>query len=275
MLKKTLPLLVASATALCALADVPVSAEAMLGTRSSFVNYGLTMGRDPIVVPAGRVTACGVFYLETFALMDTTKGNGKRGGYGNRAGEYRKLNTSIGARYGVPVTDSVAVFADLSYMYEYVPRYRGAVEDTQFINLKFALEGLWAEPVLAVERDFMLDGGTYVFAEVGHTFRIAERFSVRPSISQGFGDGKRTAGCFGHIEKVEGFDHAGLMDSSVRIDFGYDLTDWLKIGAFVAYHDYLFGDSMREAAAAFNGKFGAGNPRTWSFSGGVGLSVSF
>lgn len=254
--------------AACSLAAVSadtITGTAHVSTRSAFVNYGLMMGRDPIIIPAGRVTFGDLLYVSAFSLMDFGDGNGKRAGYTHRA---RKNNASVGVRHAVPVETVGTFVADLSYMYEYVPRHRGRVYDTQFIHARFALAGRWLEPALHIERDFMLDGGTYVNAEIGHTFAPFDRFTIRPAIAQGFGDGKRTAGCFGD------FDSAGLMDTTIRADFAYALTDWLTVGAFVAYHDFWFGDGMRGAAAAFNGRLGH-DARTWNFSAGVSISATF
>lgn len=257
-------IVIAAASAVCAFAGSPVDATAALETRSSFVNYGLVMGRDPIVVPSGRVAWEG-WYVSGFSLVDYADGNGRRSRYKSRT---RKVNTSVGYHYDLPLYHFGVLSADLSYMYEYVPRCRGVVHDTQFVNARIGLEGRWLEPAIHIERDLVLDDGTYVALEVGHTFQPFDRFTVRPLIAQGFGDGKRSAGCFGS------FDSAGLMDVSLRLDLGYAVTDWLKFCAFVAYHDFWFGDGMREAAADFNGRFGH-DARTWNFSAGIGVSATF
>jgi hypothetical protein len=243
----------------------PVSARAGIETRSAFVNYGLMMGKDPIAVPSGRVTFADWLYIDALSLVDFGDGNGKRSGYSHRV---RKTNTSVGICPALPLYHFGVLTADLSYMYEYMPRSRGRVFDTQFIHAGIALEGRWLEPVLHIERDIVLDDGTYVNIELGHTFRPFDGFTVRPSIGQGFGDGKRTAGCFGD------FDSAGLMDTVVRVDVGYAVTDWLSVGAFAAYHDFLFGDGMRGAAADFNGRLG-NDARTWNFTGGLMVKVGF
>lgn len=241
-----------------------VSARAELATRSAFVDYGLVVGRDPVFVPSGRVT-WGGWFLDAFSVIDYTDGNGKRAGYKSR---HRKTNTAVGFSHGVPLYHFGALTAEVAYMYEYAPRVSGRVCDTSYITARLALEGRWLEPSLNFERDLMADDGTYVAAELGHTFRPFDGFTIRPSVAQGFGDGKRTAGCFGS------FDSAGLMDATIRADFAYAVTDWLTFSAFIAYHDFWYGDGMREAAADFNGRHGH-DARTWNFSAGVGISATF
>ena len=149
-----------------------------------------------------------------------------------------------------------------------VPRISGRACDTSYITARLAIEGRWLEPSIEFERDIMADNGTYVAAALGYTFEPFDGFTIRPAVAQGFGDGKRTAGCFGD------FDSAGLMDAVVRVDFAYALTDWLTLSAFVAYHDFWYGDGMRHAAAEFNGRTGY-DARTWNFSAGVGISATF
>ena len=241
-----------------------VSARAELATRSAFVDYGLVVGRDPVFIPSGRV-AWGGWFIDAFSVVDYTDGNGKRAEYKSR---HRKTNTSLGFHYDLPLYLFGVLSAEVAYMYEYAPRVGGRVCDTSYITARLALEGRWLEPAISFERDLVADDGTYVCVELGHTFEPFDGFTVRPSVGQGFGDGKRTAGCFGD------FDSAGLMDAVVRVDFGYAVTDWLSVGAFIAYHDFWFGDGMRGAVADFNGRLGH-DARTWNFSAGIGFSATF
>ena len=121
----------------------------------------------------------------------------------------------------------------------------------------------------------MADNGTYVYFELGHTFEVAEDLTLRPAVGQGFGNSLRTRGYFSGLEKVEGFDHGGVMDTTLRVDLEYALTEYLTIGAYIAYHDYLFDGDMREAAAAYNGQWGGDHDRTWNVVGGLSATVSF
>lgn len=251
-------------------ADI-VSGRASMAVRSRFVDRGLVKGKDPVIVPAGSVSFGDWIYLDIFAIYDVTKGNGKRGGYGNRAGKYRKYNTSAGLRHGFDLGECLGTLvADVGYMYEYVHRHHGAVCDTQFLNARFSLPDLWLEPSIWIERDIMLDDGTYAYCELGHTFNIGSGFSIRPAVGQGAGDRRRSA-AFGLAD----FERGGMMDSTVRIDLTYTVTSWLTLGAYVAYHDYLFDSRMRDAAARANGAWGSGLDRSWLFSGGISAVVTF
>ncbi len=60
------------------------------------------------------------------------------------------------------------------------------------------------------------------------------------------------------------FDWAyiGVESIDTFVDLEYALTDWLTLGAYIAYYDYLFDEKMREAAAAYNGQWGAGEDKT-------------
>ena len=111
--------------------------------------------------------------------------------------------------------------------------------------------------------------------ELGHSFEISEDLTLRPAIGQGVGNSTRTKGYFGELEKVEGFDHGGIMDMTIKVDLEYAINDWLTLGAYVAYYDYLFDDKMREAAAAYNGEWGSGEDKTWNIVGGVSLMTTF
>ena len=49
----------------------------------------------------------------------------------------------------------------------------------------------------------------------------------------------------------------------------------ITLGAYIAYYDYLFDGNMREAAAAYNGEWGAGEDKTWNVVGGLSLTATF
>ena len=215
-------------------------------------------------------------YFSVEAIFDTTKGNGKRGGYGNRAGKYTTLDSMVGLAHDFDLGETLGFLGvDFSYMYEYLPRHDGEVGDTQYLNLELSLGDLWLEPAFAIERDLMADDGTYAYFELGHTFELSESVTLRPSVGQGLGNSLRTRGYFSELEKVEGFDHGGMMDTTLRIDLEYALADWLTFGAYVAYHDYLFDGNMREAAAAYNGEWGASENKTWNLVGGLSITATF
>ena len=253
-----------------------VSAEVGVGLDSRYMTYGVIDGKDPIIVSNALLTFFDWVNFGVEAILDVTKGNGKRGGYGNRAGRYTTLDAMVGLTHEFYLGDTLgALGIDLSYMYEYLPRYEGEVGDTQYLNLELSLDYPWFEPMLAIERDLMADNGLYVYFELGHTFGLTDSLTLRPAVGQGLGNSLRTKGYFSELEKVKGFDHGGLMDTSLRIDLEYALTDWLTLGAYVAYYDYLFDDKMREAAVAHNGQWGAGEGKTWNFVGGISITATF
>ena len=253
-----------------------VTAEFGVSFDSRYMTYGVIDGKDPIIVPGATVTFLDWVYFGVEAIFDATKGNGKRGGYSNRAGKYTTLDTFIGIAHEFDLGDTLgALGVDVGYMYEYLPRLDDEVDDTQYFTAELSLGDLWLEPTLAFERDIMADDGTYVNFEIGHTFELAEGLTLRPAVGQGFGNSLRTKGYFSELEKVEGFDHGGLMDTTVRLDLEYAITDWLTFGAYIAYYDYLFDGNMREAAAAYNGEWGAGEDKTWNVVGGLSLTATF
>ena len=253
-----------------------VSAEAGATFHSRYMTYGVIDGKDPIIVPNASLTFFDWVYFGVEAIFDTTKGNGKRGGYGNRAGKYTTLDSMVGLAHDFDLGETLgSLGVDFSYMYEYLPRHDGEVGDTQYLNLELSLGDLWLEPTFAIERDLMADDGTYAYFELGHTFELSESVTLRSSVGQGLGNSLRTRGYFSELEKVEGFDHGGMMDTTLRIDLEYTLADWLTFGAYVAYHDYLFDGNMREAAAAYNGEWGAGENKTWNVVGGLSITATF
>ena len=250
-----------------------VSTEVSLSFDSRYMTYGVIDGKDPIVTPGATFTFFDSFYVGVESIFDVTRGNGKVGGYGNRAGEYTTIDSFVGIAHEFDLGERIGTLGvDLSYLYQYINRYQDEVGDTQYITLEMSLGGHWIEPVLIVERDLMADDGTYVNFELGHTFELCERLTMRPAIGQGFGNSLRTRGYFGALD---GFDHAGLMDTGVRVDFEYAICDWLTLGAYVAYYDYLFDANMRRAAREYNASWGASEDKSWNFVSGLSLTASF
>ena len=76
--------------------DAFVSAEFGLAFDSKYLTYGVVDGKDPILTPGATVTFFDTFYFGVEAIFDVTKGNGKRGGYGNRAFKYTTLDGIVG-----------------------------------------------------------------------------------------------------------------------------------------------------------------------------------
>ena len=257
--------------------ETPIlSTEVSLSFDSRYMTYGVIDGKDPIFTLGVTGTFFDWAYIGVESIFDLTDGNGKRGGYGKRGFKYTTLDAFVGLAHEFDLGEEIGTLGmDVGYMYEYRPRYQGEVGDTQYFTAELSLSGHWLEPTIAFERDIMADDGTYINFELGHTFEICEGFTLRPAIGQGFGNSLRTKGYFAELEKVEGFDHGGLMDTTLKVDFEYTITDWLTLGAYVAYYDYLFDDKMREGAAAYNGEWGSGEDKTWNLVGGLSLTASF
>ena len=253
-----------------------MTAEFGLRVDSRYMTYGVIDGKDPIVVPGATATFFDWVYIGFESIFDMTKGNGKGYGYGNRAGKYTTLDTFVGLAHEFDLGDTLGTLsADVGYLYEYMPRSIGEVWDTQYAYAELSLGDLWFEPKLAFERDLMLDEGTYVNFEIGHTFELTESLTLRPAVGQGFGNSLRTKGYFGEAEGVEGFDHGGLMDTSLRLDLEYAMTDWLTLGAYVAYYDYWLDSNMREGARAYNSMWGSACAHSWTFTGGLSVTATF
>ena len=256
--------------------ETPImSAEFSLNFHSKYMYYGVVDGKDPIMAAYASATFFDSVYFAIDAYFDLTKGNGKKGEYGNRAGEYTFFDSYVGICREFELGERIGTLSvDFAYLYEYIRRYRDeSPEDTQYLALTLGLEGHYIVPELYIERDIMADDGTYVNLSLGHTFEISDSFSVTPSIAQGFGNANRTYGYFS--DTTDGFHHSGLMDTSLRLDFEYTLNEYITFGAYVAYYDYLLDSNMRQAARDYNGEWGRGNDRSYHFVGGLSVKASF
>ena len=211
--------------------ETPIfTAEAAVEFHSRYMTYGLVDGKDPIVKP----TFCGTFADWVFVgadfICDTTKGNGKGFGYGNRAGKYSAIDSYVGLAHEFELGESIGTLnTEVGYLYEYATRsYEdGSNWDMQYLYAEISLKNPILEPKLYLERELMFDDGTYANFEIGHTIDlgvICDGLSVRPSIAQGVGNGRRALGYFGE-------SHAGLMDTCVKLEFEYEFSDWCTFGA--------------------------------------------
>ena len=253
-----------------------VSAEFGLQLDSKYMTYGVVDGKDPILTPSAQLTFFDWAYVGVESIFDLTKGNGKRGGYGNRAGQWTTLDAIVGLAHEFELTEDIGLSVDANYIYEYIRRYHSDMGDTQYINLEFGLIGLWLEPTLAIERDLMADDGTYVNFSLAHTFTLVgddddPTLTFTPSVGQGFGDKHRTRG-YGLAD-----DHAGLMDTTIMGEFEWAVCDHVALTAYVAYSDYWFDSKLRHGAREYNGAWSHGSKYadSWNFYGGVGVTVSF
>ena len=222
-------------------------------------------------------------YFGVESIFDVTKGNGKRGGYGNRAGRWTTLDASVGIAHEFELSEKFGKLSvDFNYMYEYIERYHSDMGDTQYLNLELGLsDGIfWLEPTLAIERDLMADEGTYVNLELGHSFALIDGkgedddpvLEFRPSIGQGFGNTQRVRG---YSPEERTYDHGGIMDTCIKGELTWRFVDHVSLSAYVAYSDYWFDSTMRHCAREHNAEWGKGCDHSWNFYGGVGLSVEF
>ncbi|MBP5790786.1 MAG: hypothetical protein J6W80_00815 [Kiritimatiellae bacterium] len=280
-----------------------VSAEFGLAFDSKYITYGVVDGKDPILTPSAEISFFDTLYFGVESIFDVTKGNGKRGEYGNRAGKWTTLDAIVGLRHDFDLSEDLgALSVDFNYIYEYIRRYGNKefddgsvstsrkVDDTQYLNLELSLGDLWLEPTLAIERDLMADNGTYVNLELGHTFAIVGDeedpvVTLRPAVGQGFGNSLRTKGYFGDYgndpdNKV--FDHAGLMDTTASLTAEWAICECLTLSAYVACSDYVFDRNMRHAARNYNADWRSeGNDPdkkyhdSFQVYGGLALALSF
>ena len=252
-----------------------VSAEFGLQFDSKYMTYGVIDGKDPILTPSAQLTFFDWAYVGVESIFDLTKGNGKRGDYGNRAGRWTTLDMTVGLAHEFDLGDTLgALSVDVNYIYEYLRRHHSDMGDTQYVNLELSLGDLWFEPTLAIERDLMADDGTYVNLEFAHTFALIgdeedPTLTFKPSIGQGFGDKHRTRGY------DLAADHGGLMDTTIKGEFEWAVCDHVALTAYIAYSDYWFDSKLRDGARAYNGAWGSSCDHSWTFYGGVGVTVSF
>ena len=270
-----------------------VALEAGVMLDSRYMTYGVIDGKDPILTPSARITFFDWVYFGVESIFDMTKANGKRGGYGKRAGEWTTLDSIVGLAHDFDCGETLgALSVDFNYIYEYLRRYKyhnssgedKDMGDTQYLNLELSLGDLWFEPTLGIERDLMADDGTYVNFEVGHTFPLIDGegedddpvLSFRPSVGQGLGNTQRAAGYFVKCKgSEEPLDHGGLMDTTIKGELTWNICEHLSLSGYIAYSDYWFDDNMRDGARAHNADWGRSCDHSWNFYGGVALGVSF
>ena len=268
-----------------------VALEAGVMLDSRYMTYGVIDGKDPILTPSARITFFDWVYFGVESIFDMTKANGKRGGYGKRAGEWTTLDSIVGLAHDFDCGETLgALSVDFNYIYEYLRRYKyhnssgedKDMGDTQYLNLELSLGDLWFEPTFAIERDLMADDGTYVNFEIGHTFPLIDGegedddpvLAFRPSIGQGFGNTLRTHGYFN--DSVDGgFNHGGLMDATIKGELTWNICENLSLTGYIAYSDYWFDGNMRDAARAYNATWGRSCDHSWNFYGGIALGLSF
>ena len=255
-----------------------VSAEVGLAVDSKFMSYGLVDNNDPILTPSAALTFFDWVTFSVESIFDTTR-YGEKAGYRDHAFRYQELDpgVAIGHAFGPDEGLPTTIEFELGYMYESHPKVVDG--DTQFLTFSIGLPDLWFEPTFAYERDIDRDEGTYLNLEIGHTFSVVEGkeegdddiLSFRVSLAQGWGDQRRVTAYLG--EAGDGYDEACLMDTCLKGELTWNITDGVSLGAYLAYSDYLFDSSARSCARAYEatGEY----TDSYNLVTGVSLAVAF
>ena len=272
-----------------------VSAEFSLAFDSKYLSYGFVDNNHPILTPSGSLTFFDWFTIGAYAIFDVTK-YGRRAGYTSRQWQCNEFHPNAEIRHSfgpedfswLPTTVELAI----GYDYEYQPncKHRGTAvededtgdflgydrsldEDTQYFTAEIGLPDLWFEPVFYYEQDVMRDHGAYLNLEIGHTFDLIEDvLTVRPSIAQGWGSAQRIAAYAWRKDDSER-SYMGLMDTMVKCEFEWTVTDYLTVSAYGAYSDFLFDGGLRDSARRYEAT--ENWEHSWNFIGGLALTVAF
>ena len=66
-----------------------------------------------------------------------------------------------------------------------------------------------------------------------------DTLTLRPSIAQGFGNGQRVK-TYATKKDGEPLNHAGLMDTMIKLELGWKVCDNVSLSGYVGYSDFLF-----------------------------------
>ena len=261
-----------------------VSAEVGLAFDSKFMSYGLVDNNDPILTPSAALTFFDWVTLSVESIFDTTR-YGERAGYNNHAFRSQELDPGVAIGHAFGPDDAAwlptTVAFELGYMYESHPKV--VDDDTQFLTFSVGLPDLWFEPTFSYERDIDRDDGTYLNLEVGHAFSVVEGkeegdddiLAFRVSLAQGWGDKRRVVAYLPDVgnDEAEGLGRASMMDTCVKGELTWNITDGVSLGAYAAYYDYLFDSHARNSARAYEAT--GSHTDSYSFVMGVSLAVAF
>ena len=171
--------------------------------------------------------------------------------------------------------------------------------DTHYFTFELSLPDLWLEPTFYYERDCMRDNGTYLNLELGHTFALIDGesedddpvLSLRPSIAQGWGNAQRIRAYaerqYGWSEledddgeptgefepNMESLNYPALLDTVVKLELTWNVTDYFSASCYVGYSDFLFDEGVRDAARNYEA---TGDwHESYNVIGGFCLTASF
>ena len=246
-----------------------VSAEASLAFDSKYLSYGFVDNKAPILTSAGEITFFDWLTFGVSAIFDVTR-YGNHAGYTSRQFKYTELHPTVTLGHSFSPEDfewlpTTVEFA-LGYDYEFPPNSK----NTAALN-----EYLWLEPKFLYERDIMRDDGTYLNLEIGHTFNLLgeddDTLTLRPSIAQGFGNGQRVK-AYATKKDGEPLNHAGLMDTMIKLELGWKVCDNVSLSGYVGYSDFLFDRKIRDASRDYEAT-GSWDD-SWNVVAGLALTIS-
>lgn len=263
-----------------------VSAEVGLAFDSKFMSYGLVDNNDPILTPSAALTFFDWVTFSVESIFDTSR-YGERAGaeYGNRAFKYQELDPGVAIGHAFGPDDAAwlptTIAFELGYMYEAHPKI--VDDDTQFVTFSIGLPDLWFEPTFSYERDIDRDDGTYLNLEIGHSITIVggaeegddDILGIRFSLAQGWGDKRRVIAYLPDVgnDEAEGLGRASLMDTCIKGELTWNITDGVSLGAYIAYYDYLFDSHARNSAKAYEAT--GSYTDSYNFVTGVSLAIAF
>ena len=98
-----------------------------------------------------------------------------------------------------------------------------------------------------------------------------DTLTLRPSIAQGFGNGQRVK-AYATKKDGEPLNHAGLMDTMIKLELVWMVCDNVALSGYVEYSDFLFDRKIRDAARDYEatGSWDDG----WNVVAGLALTIS-
>ena len=112
--------------------------------------------------------------------------------------------------------------------------------------------------------------------EVGHSFNLLgeenDTLTLRPSIAQGFGNCERVK-AYAAKSNDEPLNHAGLMDTLIKLELTWNVCEHFALSGFVGYSDFLFDRRIRHAAREYEatGRW----DESWNVVCGLGAELTF